>query len=329
MFTKAKKLINDYRTTKSSQTLMLVVVNFIKKWAWAIIRALLVIGISFVILYPIIIKISAAIMSENDIYDLTVRWIPSQPTFDNFTKAIRYINFWDALRNTVLLSTVCTALQITVCTMASYAFAKLRFPFWKVVFVLMIFTLIVPPQTYMIGTYTQFRYFNPFGITHILFNQAGLLGTVVPFIVKAVLGQGIRCGLYVYIMTQFFRNVPTELEEAAQVDGAGPIKTFVNIMIPNAIPALVTVCVFSFVWQWNDSFFASFFASEMDLLIPNLGRIDKLVRLGSNNTLTTAPELASAAKNAAALLILLPILVLFIFSQRFFVENLERSGIVG
>jgi multiple sugar transport system permease protein len=300
-----------------------------RKWLWILSRAFLIIGISFIIVYPLIIKLSVALMSQQDLYDLTVKWVPKHPVLDNFKMAINAMNYTAAFKNTAFLTFLVTFLQLAVCTMASYSFARLKFPFSKMLFWLMVFSLIVPPQTIMISTYSEFRFFDPFSLTTILTGKQGLIGTMWPFIIKAVLGQGIRNGLFIYILTNFFRQIPLEIEEAAHIDGAGSYKTFFTIMLPNAVPAIVTVCVFSVVWQWNDNFYCNLLAPGMDFLSTNLFNVDKLMRSAQSQIYSSSPEIISAAKNAVALLIVAPMIVLFIFVQRYFVENLERSGIVG
>ena len=296
---------------------------------WKAIRYLLILGIAFIILYPLIIKAIVALMSEQDLNDLTVKWVPKNPTWDNFLMAFRVIRFPAALQNTVFVSTIVTVLQIASCTFASYSFARLSFPGSRIVFGLMVITLMVPPQTYMIAMYSQFRFFDPFGLISLILGQQGLIGTYWPMMIRGALASGIRNGLFIYILTQFFRNVPLELEEAAHVDGAGVWRTFWSIMLPNAKPAIVTVTVFSLVWQWNDSFYSSLFMPGMDMLAANLASVEGLIKSAQQSLNTQSPALFSAVQNAASLLTVLPLIVLFVIAQRFFVENLERSGIVG
>ena len=126
--------------------------------AWSVIRALLVIGISFVILYPLIVKLSLSIMSRSDMNDVAVRWVAKEPTLFNFQFAFDAMVYPKALLNTVIVSTACTLLQLFSCCLSAYAFVKLRFPGSRVLFLLAVFTLVVPPQTYMLGMYSQFRF---------------------------------------------------------------------------------------------------------------------------------------------------------------------------
>lgn len=299
-----------------------------RKTLYSMLRYILVFGISFVILYPFLIKISVSFMSVSDLRDLTVKWVPKSPTLETFKFAIQFTDYWKSLFNTVLLTAIVTVLQVNVSTMAAYAFARLKFPLSKIVLLITIATLIIPPQISIIPLYSTFRTIDPFQLITLFTGKSGVLNTHLPMIIMSFFGMGIRAGLYVYILTQFFRNIPNEIEEAAQVDGAGLVSTYTTIMLPNAIPAIVTVSVFSIVWQWNDSFYLSFLSPQVRYLSTSLASLDQLIR-AQNVNFVQPPEIISASKNAAALLIALPLVLVFIFAQKYFVENLERSGIVG
>ena len=158
-----------------------------------------------------------------------------------------------------------------------------------------------------------------------------MTNTLTPFVLQALLCQGLRNGLYIFLMRQYFRNLPSELEEAANVDGAGIGKIFFRIILPNSIPILVTVSVLSVVWQWNDSYNNAMLASQMDFLSTNVGNIATLLREGTQSADHLADNSArlSACNNAAAMLMSLPIVLFFAAVQKSFSENLARTGIVG
>lgn len=302
-----------------------------KKYSWAIVRYLLVFGISFVILYPLLVKLTVSFMTEKDLMDLTVKWIPRSLTLENYQAALKALRLESALPNSILYTLGVTAVQLLTCTLAAYGFARYPYPGSRVLFALLIFTLVVPPQTYISALYVQFRFFDPFGLMTLIAGKEGIVNTMWPFMLRALLCQGIRNGLYIYLMVQYFRNLPSELEEAANVDGAGIGKIFFCIILPNSVPILVTVGVLSVVWQWNDSFFTSMLASQMDFLATNVGNISNLLResTGTTDFLQQDTAKISAAKNAAAMLMSAPILVFFIAVQKSFSENLARTGIVG
>lgn len=302
-----------------------------KHLAWAFVRFLLVLGISFVILYPLLVKLTVSFMTEKDLMDLTVKWVPRTLTLENYQMAIKALNISAALTNSLFYTLGITLIQLFTCTLAAYGFARYPYPGSRILFLLLIFTLVVPPQTYISALYVQFRFFDPFGLMTLLTGQAGMINTMWPFILRSLLCQGIRNGLYIYLMVQYFRNLPSELEEAANVDGAGIGKIFFRIILPNSVPILVTVGVLSVVWQWNDSFFTAMLAPRTDFLATNVGNIANLLRESTGTTDFFKEDTAkiSAVKNAAALLMSAPILLFFIAVQKTFSENLARTGIVG
>lgn len=304
--------------------------NRTKQWAWILVRYLLVIGISFVILYPLLVKLSVSFMTEKDLMDLTVKWIPRTFTLENYRVAFQALKLQASALNSLFYTVGITAIQLISCTLAAYGLARYPYPGSRLLMGVLIFTLVVPPQTYMSALYVEYRFFDPLGLVSLARGQEGLVNTLWPFVVNALLCQGIRNGLYIFLMVQYFRQLPAELEEAANVDGAGLTRIFTRIMLPNAVPILVTVGVLSVVWQWNDSFYTSMLAGQMDFLSTNVQNVAMLLK--ENQTLDyMAQDTArvSAAKNAAAMLMCAPIILFFACVQKFFSENLARSGIVG
>ncbi|HCM12321.1 MAG TPA: hypothetical protein DHW85_03985 [Lachnospiraceae bacterium] len=180
----------------------------------------------------------------------------------------------------------------------------------------------------MLPLYMHFRNFDPLHLFGLLgIGAKNWLTTVKPVYLMTILGCGLRSGLFIYIFIQFFRGIPKELEEAAFVDGAGAFRTYFTIMLPNAVPSLITVTVFSLVWQYNDSFYSGLFGIKSDYLISV-----KLASLtGTINSLDQIvnPEIQQAYLDAGIVLMVVPIVIIYIILQRKFIEGVERSGIVG
>ncbi|SFS60352.1 carbohydrate ABC transporter permease [Paenibacillus sp. BC26] len=295
-----------------------------KGFVWRLIRAVLILGFCFVILFPLFLRISIAFRSKVDIYDPTVLWIPRHFTLDNFKIAMESAHYLTSLLNTLYITSSTTLIQMASCTLAAYAFARLKFKGSEILFALVIFTIVVPPQTIMIPLYLTYRYFDLFGLIHLFTGKKGLnlIDTFWPFIISAGTAMGLKNGLYIYIFRQFFRGIPKEVEEAALVDGAGVLRTFSRIMLPNAIPAIITVLLFSFVWQWNDSYYVSLFLKQVKVLSTSL--MDMGVGLKEPD-----PVYTSMLLNTGVLLTIAPLIAMYLFVQRYFVESVERTGITG
>jgi len=284
---------------------------------WSVVRTLLLVGICYMVLYPMLVRISVAFMTREDLNDVTVRWVPRHFTLDNMRIAWEKMEFVKALANTTILSGVVTAISLIACTLAAYGFARHKFFGRELLFGLVIFTLVVPPQTNMVPLYMQFYNYR-------------MLGGMSPFFILAATCSGIRNGLYIYICRQTFRAMPNEIEEAAIVDGSGALRTFFTIMLPNAVPTLVTVGLISFVWQWNDTFYSTLLSPTMKLLSSSLvGIVATITDFFGGNWQNIDFVYASMLINAGSLLLISPLVLLYLFAQKSFVQSVERSGIIG
>jgi multiple sugar transport system permease protein len=298
-----------------------------KNLSLSITRGFIIFGLCFIVIYPILQMIVAAISNLKDLNDPLVVWIPRTISLDTIKIAAAAIDYFSALKNTFLMSLGVMIITLLSTSLAGYAFAKLRFKGISVLFVFVIFTIVVPPQTIAMPMFMIFNYF-------------GLTSTFYPLFILAATGMGIKAGIFIFIFNQVFRNLPKELEEAAIVDGCGVFRTFWNVMLPNAKSAMITVMLFSFVWQWNDVFYSQLLISTqyLDLLSLNIAEIAPrltyiLYQLGIDQTVAEGmsrnPLVVGTIANTAALLMLSPLLIGYLFVQRLFVESVERVGIVG
>ncbi len=297
---------------------------------WSISRLLILIGISYTILYPLLLKLSLVFMDTADMSDYSVKWIPRNFTFDNIKIATSLIDYGSTLLRTVLFCGVVALLQVTVCTLSAYGFARFKSKGRKLLFGLVLGTLLIPPQTYIITLYTQFQYFDFFGLIS-LFNgkSINILDTVWTFVMLAITGMGIRSGLYIFVEKQTFSALPVEIEEAAKVDGAGMFRTFTSIMLPNAIPTIVMCFILSFVWQWNDTMYVNYFYPQIDTLSQKMENMKFIVSDFLGGWGTRGSTEAQLLMSVGIFLCVLPIIIMFVFCQRFFVQGVERSGLVG
>ena len=298
-------------------------------------RTVVILGFCFVILYPIINMMTRALMLPRDLYDNSVLWVPRNFSLANVKLAARAINYWGAFSNSLWSSSLVTLLQLFSCLTAGYAFGRYKLPFRRVLFALVILTLIIPPQLIMVPSYLNFRYFDIFGIYSLITGTPGIpmLDTSMPMILLALTGNGIRNGLFIFLFRQFFVSVPKEIEEAAMVDGAGHFRTFFKIMLPQTTTITVTVALFSFVWQWNDKFYTSLYnrlfetlPNAVTLMRPDLFAANIPEYVGFS---LADPVIGRNLSGTAVLLAEIPLILLFLFLQRYFVTSVERSGVVG
>lgn len=298
--------------------------DFTKHWAWVIARMILIMGMCFVILYPLFFKVSISFKDKLDIYDSTVLWIPKHFTLDTLRIAYEAMDYGKSFTNSVIVAVLSTVLQAASCALAAFGFARLPFKGSGLLFAGVILTILVPVQTIMIPTYVNYRYFDVFGLIGLFTGQNGLnlLDSYWPFVLQSITGMGIQSGLFIYIFRQFFRGIPKELEEAAYIDGCGVLQGFSRVMLPNAVPAIITVMLFSFVWQWNDNYYVSLFLTRADVLSAKLSIAWASFSLED-------PLFAYMIKNAGELLFIAPVILMYLFVQRYFIESVERTGIVG
>lgn len=301
---------------------------------WPIFRAIIVFGLSFVILYPILFMISSAFRPQAEMNDPSIMWIPKTLTFSNVVDVWKATSYPKLLANTALVNVVSSLLQVVTCAITGYGFARFKFRGKGFLFVIVILQIIVPIQIILIPQYMQFRYFNPLGIFSLFGKPNGinLINTPLALYLQAIFVNGIRAGLFVLLFRQFFRGLPKELEDAAHLDGCGPFATFIRIMVPNAKTSFITVFLFSLVWYWNDSYVSGMFyngenTSTIALQTQNLWT--DISAYFNNGTPTGVPTQWMVWVQAGCLLSLLPILIIYCFLQKQFVEGIERSGITG
>jgi len=291
----------------------------VKNFLFGFCMAIVVIGVCYIILAPVIGIISRAFMSPEDIANPLVFLLPQSPTLYNVRTAFDFMNFWRTLAVTLVYSVGLALLHVVITSLVGYGFARFKFPGSNILFGLVIISIVIPIQSYMIPMFLSFRFFmgQP---------DWNLIGSPWPILFITLTGVGIRSGLYIYIFRQFFRGIPKELEEAAFIDGAGPLGTYLKIMIPNAMPAIITVLLFAFVWHYNDTYYAGMLMSGhsmMSAMVLSLGPSYSALMEVRN------PVFIQMVVFGGVLLAITPIMIIYLFLQRFFVEGLERSGIVG
>ena len=300
---------------------------------WSLFRGALLFCLCFVLLYPLLYMLSITFRDIKDLSDLSVTWIPKNFTWVNVTDVIKAMDYPGALKRTTFISAVGSILLVISCSLAGYGFARFKFKGRNMLFAMVLFSIIVPPQTYIMPMYLHFRHFDFFGIGSVAQLITGnkisvnLLGSSLTLFLPAILGIGIKAGLYIYIFRQFFRGLPKELEDASYIDGCGFVHTFLGVMVPNAIPAYVTTFLFSFVWYWNDYLFTGMFLADNRTLPTALLMLSSLL-YGSTNVIPDVNVILTRTQ-AACLLLVAPLVLIYVILQRYFTESIERTGVVG
>ena len=276
-------------------------------------KYVLVVGLCFVILYPLMLQLAIAFRAPTDVNNPTVLWIPGEFSIKNFQVAMIALRYWDALRNTLILSFGVTMFQLISTSLAGYAFARLKFRGSSIFFAAALFTIVVPQTVIALPLLRSLT-------------QMQLVGKPITLFLMAGMGMGIKSGIFIYLFRQFYRGIPVELEEAAYIDGANPLQVFSKIMLPNARGAVITVALLSFVWQWNDFYFTTLFVTRSNLGFATLTTQQVSVLFGLQQALTDAgvwglmgqdvtknPLFSSMILNTSGVLVMLPLLVLYFF----------------
>ena len=327
---------------------------FVTKVLIYILRLILLIGVSYVVLFPFFSQIAGSFMEPADFIDATVRLIPKHFTLDIYKAIWTELDYMTAFANTLFLTLSSALIQTFICSFIAYGLAKFKFRGNTIVFMLVVLTLVVPHQTLQLSLFTKFRYFDVLGIFQFLSgggielfgntylagidvipeawdkitaNGIDLTNTYWPFIIMSLAGLAFKNGLYIFMLRQFFRGVPDELEESAYIDGSGVIKTFFKIILPISVPMMITVFLFAFSWQWTDNFYTTLFLPSKDA--PDL--MFNLVQVPPSLT-TSYPGQSvyySAIRNTCGLMIIAPLVVMYLFCQKYLVQGIERSGLTA
>jgi len=326
MFRKLKRFVQDiirhlknkeYKEIGHKFKRVFVGMKFTDGLVYKILIYTLLISLGYIYLYPVLYMVTNSFMSQEDIIDVSVKWIPTSFNWENYKLVWEAIQYPNALKNALILAAL-PALSATVSSaIIGYGFARFNFPLKKLLFVLMIITFIIPPQITMLPTFRMYSQYN-------------LLGSIKAFVYPAILGQGLNGAIFILIFYQFFRMIPKSLEESAQLDGASSFKVFTKIALPLAIPSIIIVFLFSFVWYYNETYLSGLFLRNSDLMTLPL----KIQQFINNYTSiypegSRAREVMQAVKLAGNMLTILPVLIIYFFTQRYFVESIDRTGITG
>lgn len=238
------------------------------------------------------------------------------------------MDYWMTLLRTLLLCVIAAVLQTLSCTLVAYGFARFKFVGRGILFACVIAVLLIPPQVIMTSLYMKFTYFNVLGIPKLLTGGTiNITEGMWPFVLLSATAIGFKNSLYIYMLRQFFRGMPTEIEEAGMIDGSSHMGIFFRLMLPNAIPMMVTIILFAFSWQWSDNFYSTLFLSHGNFSVIT----NKLLTLNSYGMgyADFTDVFRHAIIDTGVILAIIPLVIVYLFGQKFFVQGVSQSGIVG
>lgn len=303
--------------------------------AMFLLRMVLLVSIGFVIIYPLIYMVVTSLVSRNGFFNSTRVWIPEaiSPLL-NYKVAAELLDYGNSLWATVRYELVSALIEVCACCVTAYGFARFKFKFKGVLIGVLFLTILVPDMMVLIPRMANYSQMDILGIFGLLDKLTGIdlrpniLGTEAAFYLPSLFSMGLRSGIMIFIYMQFFASFPRELEEAAWIDGAGPIKTFLKIAVPSSGVAITTVLVFSLIWHWNDYLLCSMYlnneyplAMQLNLLPTNLTTMGYYLNPETPETL--------AFQMAGCVLFVTPMLIIYMILQRRFIESIDRVGITG
>lgn len=280
---------------------------------------LLLFSMAFVFLYPFLFLVTDALKSLADLTDITVKWIP--------TRGLRFVNFkyaWQELRgpvtlpNSIYMTALATFIHVIACSFIGYGFARFHFKGSNLLFGVLVLSMVIPLQVMMIPMFIL--YSNVFGWTN----------SMKPILIPCIFGYGLKGGLYIFIFRQFFVALPKELEEAAYIDGCGFIQTHFRIILPISKSSILVVSILSMVFHWNDYTEPNMYLTKPKIRIfpqglPTLYRMAVQV-VDDMGYVIDKSLYNQATASAGAVLSLLPILIVYLFAQKNFVEGIQHTG---
>ena len=278
--------------------------------------------IGFVYLEPILEMIAKAMMSAADIIDPSVTWIPRSWSFDNLRVAAQVLKLGETLKNSILFSGGLAAAQTAVSAMTAYALSRYDFKGKKIWFVMIILTFIMPVPVLMVPRLMML-------VTAQSATGIQLVGTVIPQAAMAVLGQGVYSAVLILIFSTSLNMIPRVLDEAAEIDGATAWRVFWSIVVRISGSTILVVFLFSFVWNWNETYITgTLLRGNLALLPARLDMFNSEFESAAS-AVGGAFRLNEAYKMSATLISISPLVLLYVFVQRKFIQGIENTGITG
>jgi ABC-type glycerol-3-phosphate transport system permease component len=266
-----------------------------------IVYAMLIAG-SLMFILPLFWAVSSSFKSDYQVLDYPPQWIPNPIRWQNYPEALNYVPFGRFAINTLIIAAGAIVGNLISCTLIAYGFARLRAPGKNVLFILMLSTMMLVEPVRIIPMYIEF-------------NKLGWIDSFLPMIVPAFFGSPF----YIFLLRQFFMNIPRELEDAALIDGANRLQILWRVILPVSKPALAAIAIFNFQGVWNDFLYPLVFLHKQSNYTIALGL----------NFFRSSYTVHWGYLMAASIVALLPVMIVFFFAQRYFIQGITFSGIKG
>jgi len=298
-------------------------------------RYAMLISIGYIVIFPMISALSTAIKADEAFFDVSLYWLPKYVSVSSFKAAYNAMNYGSSFLRSITLQVVSAGIEVVMCAIVAYGFARFDFKFKKVFTVFLMITIIVPVNVYIVSTIVNFRNLDILGFFGLIAKLTGfdirpnILNTNLTFYLPSFFAMGLRSGILIYIYIQFMSGLPKELEEAASIDGAGPFKTFWKIVVPSSSVVILTVSVFSVIWHWNDSYLSMMYMTGNYPLAVSLANLGDVLKLNNPFVGAAQSSMIFSTKMAGCLLFVTPLLIAYLCVQNKFVKSIDRVGITG
>lgn len=265
-----------------------------------------------------------AFMSYKDVIDPSVEWLPKSPSVNNLVVAGTVLDLKKTLVNSIWFSALLAVAQTMVSGLTGFALSRFSFRFKSIWFIMIILAFIIPLPLLMIPRLMLF-----ISAQNLL--EFSLIGTPVPQILMAILGQGVNSTILILIFYNFFNLIPYSLDEAAMIDGASPLQVFIQIAMKISGSTVLVIFLFSFVWNWNETYVTgTLLRNSIELLPAKLNMFDSAFQKYASAGRGAAQfRINEAYKLSATLISIAPLLILYAFVQRRFIQGIENTGITG
>lgn len=267
----------------------------------------------YIFIYPYLYMIINSLKFEVDLKDLTRLWMINKFNFGNYTTVFRTIDFWGGLKNNLVICGLSGFGQVLSCSFIGYGLARFKFKGRNLLFALVIFGLMVPPQIFNIPLFIQF-------------SKIHWVGTILPIVVPSFFGFGLKGGLFIFIFRQFYKGIPKSYEEAARLEGCGEVNIFFRVILPLSKSSILVTTILSLVWHWNDYFEPiTYLRGKTQMLSQMLALLNDFRFMYA----TASGNAINMVALAGCVMATLPLLIIYLICQRQFLAGVEHSGLAN